>query len=63
MDVAQECGEVGHVVYGLALEALFEEVTVAAVFTIVVIDVAAGYALDGVAHGFLALSDEQVEVV
>ena len=63
MDVAQEGGEIGHVVDGLALEALLEEVTVATVLVVVVVDVAAGYALDGFSHGLFALSDEQVEVV
>ena len=48
---------------GLALEALLEEVTVATVLAVVVVDVAAGYALDGFSHGLFALSDEQVEVV
>ena len=30
---------------------------------VVVVDVAAGYTLDGFSHGLFALSDEQVEVV
>lgn len=63
VDIAQEGGEIGHVVDGLALEALLEEVAVATVLAVVVVDVAAGYALEGFSHGLFALSDEQVEVV
>lgn len=46
VDIAQEGGEIGHVVDGLALEALLEEVAVATVLAVVVVDVAAGYAGD-----------------
>lgn len=63
VDVAQEGGEIGHVVDGLRLEAFLEEVAVATVLAVVVVDVGAGYALDGFSHGLFALSDEQVEVV
>ena len=63
VDVAQEGGEIGHVVDGLRLEAFLEEVAVATVLAIVVVDVAAGNALEGFSHGLFALSDEQVEVV
>ena len=47
MYISQKYGEVGHVVDRLALEALFEQVAVATVLSIIIVHVGACYALDG----------------
>ena len=36
---------------------------IASVLSIIIVDVGAGYALHGLAHGLLALTNEQVEVI
>ena len=63
VDVAQEGGEVVHVVDRLGTESLLEEVTASSVLAIVVIDVGICNTLDGLGNSFFALTDEQVEVV
>ena len=63
MYISQQYGEVGHVVDGLALKAFFEQVTVATVLLIIIVHVGACYALDGLSHSFIALTNEQVKVV
>ena len=63
MDVPQQHREVGHVVDRLALEALFEQVAVAPVLSIIIVHIRAGYALHRLAHALFALTDEQVELL
>lgn len=63
MDVSQEGGEVVHVVDRLRFESLAEEVTVAPVLVVIVIDVAAGDALHGHGKVVVALANEQMEVI
>ena len=63
VDVTEEGGEVVHVVDRLGTESLLEEMTAATVLAVVVIDVGICNTLDGLGNGFLALTDEQVEVV
>ena len=48
---------------GLALEALFEQVSVAAVLPIIIVHVGACYAFDGLSHSFIALANQEVKVV
>ena len=50
-------------VHRFAAEALLEEMPAAHVLAVVVIDVRVGDALERLAHFFLALAEEQVEVV
>lgn len=63
VDVAQEHREIGHIVDRLALEALFEQVAIAPVLSIIVIDIAAGNALDSLSHRLFSLAYEQVKMV
>lgn len=63
MYISQQYGEVGHVVDGLAFEAFFEQVSIATVFSIIIVHVGACYALDGLSHSFVALAYQEVEVV
>ena len=48
---------------GLALEALFEQVSVAPVLSIIIVHVRACYAFDGLSHSFIAFAYQEVEVV
>ena len=63
VDVTQEHREVGHVVDWLALETLLEQVAIAPVLSIIVIDIATSNALNSLSHCLFALTDEQVEMV
>ena len=63
MYISQQYGEVGHVVDGLALEALFEQVSVATVLPIIIVHVGTCYAFDGLSHSFFAFAYQEVEVV
>ena len=63
MDVSQQDCEVGHVVNGFALEALFEQVSVAPVLSIIIVHITAGYSFYRLAYTLFALTNEQVKVV
>ena len=60
--ISQQYGEVGHVVDWLALEALFEQVSVATILSIIIIHVGACYAFYRLAYTLFALTNEQVKV-
>ncbi len=63
MYISQQYGEVLHVVDRLALEAPFEQVSVAPVLPIIIVHVGACYAFDGLSHSFIAFAYQEVEVV
>ena len=48
---------------GLALETLFEQVSVATVLPIIIVHVGACYAFDGLSHSFIAFAYQEVKVV
>jgi hypothetical protein len=61
--VAKQYREVGHVTDWLTLETLLKEVAITPVLSIIVIDIAAGNALDSLSHRLFSLAYEQVEMV
>lgn len=63
MNVAEEGGEIVHVVYRLAAKTFLEKMSAALVLAVVVIDVSVSNAFESLADGLLALADEQVEMV
>jgi hypothetical protein len=63
VDVSQQGGKVSHVVHGFRLESIPEEMAVATVFAIVIEHIATGYSLDGLAHAFASLTNQQMQMV
>jgi hypothetical protein len=63
MYISQQYDEVLHVVDGFALEALFEQVSVATVLPIIIVHVGTCNAFDGLSHSFIAFANQEVEVV
>ena len=63
MDIAQQCHEVWHIIYRLALEAVLEQVAGAAVLLVVVDGVHNTQMLDGATYILLIDPQQQVYVV